>query len=134
MKQGHGNERNAQEFDRILRELQSDTGHGAERWLVVEDVGKNAADDSKRFLVAVDRKRRALADIEGANIVETENVVGVAVREKNCVEAIESDAEGLLAEVGGGVDDHVLAVAGDEQGRAEAFVVRVVRMANAAGA
>src|SRR6266568_3604002 len=103
MEQGNWNERNAEQFEwTIVDNIERDTWHGAESRLIVENVGEDAADDSKRVFVAVDRKSRALPDVVGTNIIESQNVVGVAVGEKN--------------------------------GRAKAFVVRVIRMANAAGA
>ncbi len=94
--------------------FERDTWHGAERGLVIEDVGKHAPDDAKCFFIAVDRQRRPLAYIEGADVVETENVVGVAVRQQNGVEAFESDAEGLLAEVWSGINHDVLAATRDQ--------------------
>jgi len=39
------------------------------------------------FFVAEDGQRRPLADIEGANVVKTEDVVGVTVRQQNGIEA-----------------------------------------------
>jgi len=59
-----------------------------------------------------------LADVEGTDVVETENVVGVTVGEQNGVEPIEADAEGLLPKIWSGVDDYVLSVTGKQQGRA----------------
>jgi hypothetical protein len=59
-------------------------------------------------------------------------VVSVAVSEEDCVEAIDTGAEALLAKIGSGVDDDVLAIAREEQGRAETLVMRVQRAADAA--
>ena len=73
-----------------------------------------------------------MADVEGANVVEAEDVVGVAVGEQDGIEAVEADAEGLLAEVRRGVDHDVLSVAREQQGRAQAIVVRIFRGANGA--
>src|SRR6266700_534917 len=135
MEQGNWNERNAEQFEwTIVDNIERDTWHGAESRLIVENVGEDAAVDSKRVFVAVDRKSRALPDVVGTNIIESQNVVGVAVGEKNGVKAIDAGAHGLLAKIGSGVDDHVVAVTGEKNGRAKAFVVRVIRMANAAGA
>jgi hypothetical protein len=72
-----------------------------------------------------------LPDVERPNIVEPEDVVGVVVGEENGVEAIEADAEGLLAKIGRGVDDDVLAVARKEEGGAETVIVRVFGGADA---
>jgi hypothetical protein len=52
-------------------------------------------------------------------------VVGVAVGEEDGFEAIEAGGESLGAEVGGGVNDDVLGIAGEEDGGTEALVVGI---------
>jgi hypothetical protein len=42
----------------------------------------------------------------------------MTVREENCVETLQSNAERLLAEVRRGIDHYILACAGNQQGRA----------------
>ena len=54
----------------------------------------------------------------------------MAVREQDGVEAIESGAHGLLAKVGSGVNDHIAAVPCQQNGGAEALVVRIGGVAN----
>jgi hypothetical protein len=66
-----------------------------------------------------------LPQIERPYIVKSHNVVGVAMGEEDGVEAFEAGAEGLLAKIGSGVDDDVLVIAGEQQGRAETVVVGV---------
>jgi len=82
--------RQAEELNWISDGFESDAGDGAERWLVIESVGKCATQDLKSFLVTVDGERNPLANVERANIVETEDVVGVAVGEENGVQASET--------------------------------------------
>src|SRR5262249_41110095 len=67
-------------------------------------------------------------------IIKSQNVVGVAVSEENGVETIQAGTQGLLAKVGSRVDDHVLAIAGKQHGRAQALVARIRRATNAARA
>jgi len=93
---------------------------------VGEDVFEDAADDVEGGLAAVDGDVAGLAEVEGADVVETENVVGVAVGEEDGVELGDADAEGLITEVGGGVDDDVFVVVVEPDGGAEAVVARVV--------
>jgi hypothetical protein len=100
----------------------------------LEDIREDAPDDSKGVLVAVNGQSFPLPDIVRSNIIKSEDVVGVAVREQDCVQAVEANAEGLLAEIRAGVNYHVVAAAGNEQGRAEPLIVGIVRMAHAARA
>jgi len=88
----------------------------------------------KRVFVAVDGQGGALPDVVRTNIIESQNVVGVTVGEKNGVETIQAGAHGLLAKIRSGVNYDVPAVAREKDGRAEAFVVRVGRTADAARA
>src|SRR5260370_27846189 len=111
MEHGHRNKRGAEKFEWALQGVQRDARHGAERWFVVENVGEEAPDDTERFFVAVNGYRRPLADIEGANVVKAEDVVGVAVRQQNGIEAFQPNAERLLAEVRRGINHHVPAAA-----------------------
>jgi len=129
-----GHERNAKKLDRSDRELERNARDGAERGFIVKDVREHAADDSKGLFVAVDGECCALANIERANIVEPENVVGVAVGKQNGVNTVEPDAKSLLAKIRRRIDDDVLAIAGNQKRRAKAIVVGIIRMANAAGA
>ena len=132
MEERDGDKLDAHQFERGVHDVQVDTWDGALRRCSIKDVGEGAANHAKGFFRAVDRERRFLADVERANVVEAEDVVGVAVGEQDGVEAIEADAEGLLAEIGCGVDDDVLAVARKQEGGAQAVIVRIFRGADAA--
>src|SRR4029077_3177319 len=63
-------ERNSQKLARAFHGDQVDARDGTERGLVIEDVGKHAADDAKGFFVTEDGQGGALADVEGANVVK----------------------------------------------------------------
>jgi len=112
--------------------VEIDAGHGALRGSVVKNVRERPANYAKSLFRTVNGQRRFLPNIERPNIVESQNVVGVAVGEEDGVEAIEADAEGLLAEIRSGVDDDVLAVAREKQGRAQAIIVGIGGGADAA--
>jgi len=126
----HGNNGNAEKLEGAFDFVQDDAGNGAEGGLGVEDVGEGAANHAEGFLGAVDGHGGALADVEGANIVEALDVIGVGVGEKNGFEAFQTRGEGLGAEIGGGVNDDVLAIAGEEDGGTQALVVRIGGLAN----
>ena len=76
-------------------------------------------------MTAVDGDGSGLTEVEGTDVVKAENVVGVAVGEEDGVELGDADAEGLVAEVGGGVDDNVAVVEAKPDGWAEAVVAGV---------
>ncbi len=126
----HGNDGNAEKLEGALDFVEDDAGEGAEGGLGVKDVGEGAADDAEGFLGAVNGHGGALADVEGANVVEALDVIGVAVGEQNGGEAIQVGGEGLGAEIGGGVNDDVLAIAGEEDGGTQALVVRIGGLAD----
>src|SRR6266699_2505996 len=118
----------------VADDIQGDARHGTQRRLVVENISENAPDDLKRVFVAVYRQGRALANVVGTNVVEAENMVGMAVGEQDGVEALEPGAHSLLAKVGGGVDDHIVTVPRQQKGGAEPLVVQIGRAANTTGA
>ena len=105
MEQGHGDERDAEKVEGAVDDVEGDAGNGAERRRFVEDVGERAAEDLEGFFGAVHGDCALLTDVEGANVVEAEDVVSMTVGEENGIKAIEANAQGLLAEVGSGVDD-----------------------------
>src|SRR5260370_35443694 len=88
VEQRHRNKRDAEKFKGALDVDRSYPWHAAERRFVIEDVSKDATDDAESFFVGVDGERRPLTDIEGANVVEAENVVGVTVGPQDGVEAL----------------------------------------------
>ncbi len=132
MQQGDGNNLRAHQLEWAIDDVEVHARDGALRGSVIEDVREGAAKHAKRFFRAVHRERRFLTDVEGANVVEAEDVVGVGVGEQNGVEAIEANTQCLLAKVGRGVDHYVFSVAREQQGRTQPIVVGVLRGADAA--
>src|SRR5882757_108813 len=124
----------AEKSDRAVDVMDFDERNRADFRLAVEDVRKRAAQDVKCFGVRENRQCGLLAHIERANVVESENVIGMGVREEDSVKTLEADAKGLLAKVRRRVNDDVLAIAREKQGRAETIVARIFRSANAATA
>jgi hypothetical protein len=103
--QGHGDDWHAKKLEGAVDDVEGDAGDGAERRRFIEDVRKCAAEDLEGFFGTVHGDCALLADVEGANVVEAEDVVSMAVGEENGIKAIEANAQSLLAEVGSGVDD-----------------------------
>ena len=113
----------AEEFDWSVDVIDFDKRNGTDFGFAIENVIEGAAEDIESFSRRENRERGVLAHVERPNVVETENVIGVGVREEDGVEPLEADAKGLLAEVGRRVDDDVLVVAREKQGRAEPVVM-----------
>ena len=63
-----------------------------------------SADVVERLRVAVARHRAALQRVEPPHVVDAEDVIGVAVREEDRVDAADVVAQRLRAQVGPGVD------------------------------
>src|SRR5260221_3745815 len=122
----------AKKLNRAVDVMDFDEWNRADFRLAVEHVRKRAAQDVKCFGVRENRQRGFLTHVKGPNVVETENVVSVGVREEDGVEPLKADAKGLLAEVRRRVNDDVLAIAREKQGRAETVIARGLRSANAA--
>ena len=112
--------------------MEGDLRNGAENGDSVEDVGEGALEDDLSIGGGEDRDGRFLAHVEGTDVVEAEDVVGVGVGEDQSVEALEAGAKGLEAEVGRGVNDHVAAGMREQDGGAGAVVAWVGGAANAA--
>jgi len=122
----------AEELDGTADGIDFDERDSADFGLAIKDVGKGAAKHIERFGVRENGKRRFLADVEGANVVKAKNVIGVSVGEKYRVQTLETDAQSLLAKIGRGVDNNMVAVAGEKDRRAEPVVARVLRSADPA--
>ena len=127
-----GSEGDAEKLEGLADFAKGDTGNGAELGETVEDVREGAAQGLEGGSVGIDGKNGVLAEVVRADVVEAHDVVGVSVGEEDGVEAIEFCAQGLLAKIGRGVNDDELAVAGEEQGRAEAIVAGIGGGAHAA--
>lgn len=137
---GHGAVEERDGDDGFSKEIEGSAGEGLDSemgaagflFAIGEDVLEDAADDVEGVGAAVDGDVGLLPEIKGADIVEAEDVVGVAVSEENGVEFGDAGAEGLVAEVGGGVDDDFAAPVADPGGGAEAAVAGIGRGADGA--
>ena len=81
----------------------------------LEDVCEDAPDVDPCPFIGVNAQG-AKPKIERANIVETENMVGVAMRDQDGVKTLQSISQGLLAKVGRSVNQNRLAGMFDENG------------------
>jgi hypothetical protein len=70
----------------------------------LENVLKDAPNVFPRALVRIETQR-SMAEVQRTNVIETKNVIRMAVRDENRVEMPETDSQSLLPEIAGGVDD-----------------------------
>ena len=122
----------AENFDWSVDVVDFHERNGADFGFAIENVIEGASEDVESFSRRENGERGVLAHVERPNVVESENVIGVGVREEDGVKALEADAKGLLAKIGRGVNNDVLTVAGKQQRRAEAVVTRICGGANTA--
>src|SRR6185369_8051631 len=62
-------------------------------------------------------------------VVETEDVIGVTVRDQHGIEMFQTSSQRLLPKVGGSVDDDSLPGVLDQDRNAQTLVARIVRRA-----
>ena len=103
-------------------------------WRCIENVLKRPLDDFQRFGRRVDRDVMPLHEIEGPDIIETKNVIGVRVRVKNGIEARDTKAERLIAKIRRCVDQNSLFIQAKEYRRTKPLIARVSGRANRAAA
>src|SRR5208283_2242676 len=101
----------------------------------LEDVAKDAAQHLRRRFAGEERDlaaSRSTRKAERTDVVQPENVVGVAVRVKYRVNLPDALADRLLAEIRRSVDEHRVVAPLHHHRRARAAIVRVGRRAYAA--
>jgi hypothetical protein len=69
-----------------------------------KDVFEDAANIDPGPFVGVETER-AVAKVKRANVVETEDVIGVTVRDQHRIEMLQTSAQRLLPKISGSVDD-----------------------------
>ena len=101
----------------------------------VEGVVKRAADVVPRRRRRIAGNRAALNPVEAADVVQPEDVIGVAVREEDRIDALDAGGQRLLPEVRRRVDED-RGVTGniDVDRGAQTRVSRIGRAADVAGA
>ena len=131
---GHGHDELVPQAERAGDGERAQARHAAAaRGALAEDVAEGPAKIGEGGRVAETGDGLALQHVEPPHLVEAEDVVGVAVREQDRVDAGEPEAQRLRAQVGRRVHEHLEPVVElDEDRRAPAPVARVVGPARGA--
>ncbi len=124
--EGDGGDLLAEEFEGFaVEDVGGEAGDGIFFAGVGEDVFEDAADDGEGGFGAVYGDEAALAKVEGADVVEAEDVVGGGVGEEDGVEGADAGSKGLAAEIRRGIDDDAFAGESEPDGGAEAVIAGV---------
>src|SRR6185369_2966937 len=111
--------------DHRMRNNQRQTAAKVRRF---KDVFEDAANIDPGPLVRVETER-AVAKVKRANVVETEDVIGVTVRNQHRIEMFQTSAERLLPKISGSIDDDRLPGVLDQDRDTQTLVARIVRRA-----
>src|SRR5277367_4801543 len=84
---------------RLVDQIYVELGNRGAALSVIEYVGKNAFDHGKSLAGSIDRNTLSLVVIKRANVVESENMVGMPVGVDDCVEARRGGPQNLRPEV-----------------------------------
>ena len=94
----------------------------------IEDVKERPPEIADRRFVAEARHRAPLQCIEPADVVQSHDVIGVAVREDDRVDAADTKCQRLRADVGACIDQQRQPIIGlDEDRGTPSFVARIGR-------
>src|SRR5205814_2798679 len=110
--QRHGNDAKTAEFDRALylvRDELRDAAALLQRAL--EHVEEASRDGAPGFGVPVARHRSALELVEGAEVVEAEDVIRMGMREQHRVNTIEPVGQRLLPQIDRRIDEDAKSIA-----------------------
>ncbi len=88
----------AQQLERPVDHVRADQRNGTECRLAVEHIGECAPQNLESFSGGINRHSRTLAHVEGPDIVESQDVIGVGVRKDDGVEAVELLPQSLESE------------------------------------
>ena len=108
-------------IDRLRNELRQP----ASDMFRLENIGEDLAKIFPCRLATVYRYR-SLPEIEGADVIEAKDVVGMTMSDQHSVQPVQMFAQSLLAKIHGDVDDQSHAIVFDEQSGAKAFIPGIV--------
>jgi hypothetical protein len=92
---------------------------------VVEGVIENPPDHGKRRFRSEQWNMCFLPEIERADVIQTQNVIGMGMREHHRIQALHSGTERLHPEIGRGVDHNVVLGVLHQNGGSQAVIARV---------
>ena len=126
----HRHEFHAKHFERSVNRVQTNRRQQIAGRRPVENVGKLPLQRGQRFRRTVHRDLALLPHVEGAYIVQSQNVVGVPVRVDHRVEPVDVRAHGLVTEIRRRVDHHVAPAVRKQNRRTHSLVQRIGRFAH----
>ena len=91
----------------------------------LENVLKDPPKVDPRNFISIDA-HRTISKIQGPNVVQSKNMIDVAMCYQHGVKPIDLSPESLLPKINRSIDKNFLMVMLDQDGDAEAFVTRIV--------
>lgn len=123
----------SEEIDRsAVKSVGDQPRHRGFRITGVEDVAETVPDICNGFSRAVNGNLTALPEIKRAYVVEAHDMVGMRMREQNGIHSFDPGAQGLLAQIGRGVNKDAVAPVFHQNGRPQPVIARVSGGANRA--
>src|SRR5260370_40969077 len=103
------------------------------RVVFLENIFEDAADCGERSGESVNGDRGSLVIVEGADVIEAEDMIGVAVGIDDSIEPGNLGAEDLSTEIRRGIHHDVVPFRREQDRRPKALVARVRRKTDGAG-
>src|SRR6516225_8288149 len=103
---GDGNQPLPPEVKRSVDQLRVELGDSPVSIRLVKDVLVDAADTLHGPAVGVNGNRRVLPEIKYADIVQSEDMVGVVVGKDDSIQTLHPGAQSLPTKVGRGIDHY----------------------------
>ncbi len=124
----------AEQLENSMDRLEFEPGEASEFVVGVEDIAEHVADELGGIGASVERNFTVAVIAEWAKVVDAEDVVGVGMGIEDRIDLRDVLANGLLAKIGGGVNEHRLTAELEQDRRAGSAIVRIGRMADRAAA
>src|ERR1700730_14392401 len=99
---------------------------------MIENVRKLAPQRGECLLGRVERYRAFLFQVEGTDVIEPKDMIGMPVGIDHGVESVHPGPHRLQAKIRGGIDHYVALAVSEQYGRSRSLIERVLRLADRA--
>src|SRR6267378_550857 len=132
MHQRHGNELDAHHLKRPLHHMQMNARNAAQRRLVVKHIRKRPPHNLKRLFTSIHRHCRPLLEVVRPQIVKSQNMIRMPVRQQNRIQPVDPGPQSLRPEIRRRINHHIVPAVRKQQGRPQPLIMRILRLAHRA--